>query len=57
MFFDRPDNVQLAKYTGPYERWTFSAELGFPFAFPAIRNGVETHYTALMEGTARIAEG
>ena len=56
MFLDRPDNTLLDEYTGPYERWTFAAELGFPFAFPAIRNGVDTHYTALMEGTARIAE-
>ncbi|MCI5112460.1 MAG: S8 family serine peptidase [Marivita sp.] len=46
----RHDDDRIDKYTGPYERWTFSEDLGRPFTFPAIRKGPSTHITALMEG-------
>lgn len=29
-------NEPIGHYSGPYERWMFSKELGFPFAFPAL---------------------
>ena len=41
---------RIDSYTGPYERWVFSEELGRPFAFPAIAEQKSGHYTALMEG-------
>ena len=50
MFPNRHDHERIDKYTGPYERWIFSQDLGRPFAFPAIRKGPSTHITALMEG-------
>jgi hypothetical protein len=50
MFPHRPDEERIDKYTGPYERWIFSEDLGRPFAFPAIRTGPSSHITALMEG-------
>jgi hypothetical protein len=50
MFPHRHDDERIDKYTGPYERWVFSENLGRPFAFPAIRKGPSTHVTALMEG-------
>ncbi len=56
MFPHRHDDEQIDKYTGPYERWIFSRELGRPFAFPAIRNGPSTHITALMEGDGMLAD-
>lgn len=51
MFATRAPDEQIDSYAGPYERWTFSEELGFPFAFPAIRNGMGDHFAALMEGS------
>ncbi|MFA8386421.1 MAG: S8 family serine peptidase [Pelagibaca sp.] len=51
MFPQRHDDERIDKYSGPYERWVFSENLGRPFAFPAIRKGPSTHVTALMEGT------
>lgn len=42
--------VPLPHYTGPYERWIFSAARGRPFAFPAIANGPSRYYAALAEG-------
>ncbi|MEM7296483.1 MAG: hypothetical protein AAF330_07675, partial [Pseudomonadota bacterium] len=51
MVFRRPaDAYRIDAYTGPYERWTFSQELGGEFAFPALRKSGKTHYTALFEG-------
>ena len=50
MYMQRPPEERIDRYTGPYERWIYSAELGFPFAFPAIREGAQTHFSALMEG-------
>ncbi|NHF72026.1 S8/S53 family peptidase [Paracoccus xiamenensis] len=41
---------RLPHYTGPYERWIFSAALGRPFAFPAISDGPDRYYGALTEG-------
>ncbi len=29
--------TSIRAYTGPYERWLFTQELGYPFAFPALR--------------------
>ncbi|KJZ17920.1 S8 family serine peptidase [Loktanella sp. S4079] len=51
MFAPRAPDEQIDSYAGPYERWTFSEELGFPFAFPAIRNGMGDYFAALMEGS------
>ncbi|MFP7570053.1 hypothetical protein [Marivita sp. S2033] len=50
MFPQRSSNERIEKYTGPYERWVFSEDLGRPYAFPAIKHGPSTHFTALMEG-------
>ena len=55
MFPHRHDDERIDKYTGPYERWIFSEDLGRPFAFPAIRKGPSSHITALMEGEGMIA--
>lgn len=52
----RHEHDRIDRYTGPYERWIFSQELGRPFAFPAIRTGPSTHITALMEGEGRLAD-
>lgn len=57
MFLDRAPEERIDRYTGPYERWIYAAELGFPFAFPAIRNGSSTHVSALMEGEGLPDEG
>ncbi|MCL3881117.1 hypothetical protein [Marivita sp. GX14005] len=54
MFRERPEGQRIDSYTGPYERWIFSEELGRPFAFPAIRSGPSSHITALMEGRGRV---
>lgn len=41
----------ITAYSGPYERWVFTPELGEPFAFPAIRNRPETpFFAALLDG-------
>lgn len=56
MFPHRHDEERIDKYTGPYERWIFSEDLGRPFAFPAIRKGPATHITALMEGSGMLAD-
>ena len=56
MFPHRHDHERIDKYTGPYERWIFSQDLGRPFAFPAIRNGPSTHITAQMEGDGMLAD-
>ena len=42
--------TRIDQYTGPYERWVFTEELGKPFAFPLIARGGSRRYTALMEG-------
>jgi hypothetical protein len=42
---------QIDRYTGPYERWVFTEELGRPYAFPAIARGPSHYHTALLEGT------
>lgn len=55
MFPHRHDDERIDKYTGPYERWIFSEDLGRPFAFPAIRKGSSSHITALMEGEGMLA--
>lgn len=55
MFPHRHDDERIDKYTGPYERWIFSEDLGRPFAFPAIRKGSSSHITALMEGEGKLA--
>ncbi|MGY9046826.1 MAG: S8 family serine peptidase [Rhodobacterales bacterium] len=44
-----PRETRIDRYTGPYERWVFSQELGRSFAFPAIRDGELRYMTALME--------
>lgn len=50
MYLARPPEDRIDRYTGPYERWIYAAELGFPFAFPAIRDGNASYVSALMEG-------
>lgn len=55
MFPHRHDDERIDKYTGPYERWIFSEDLGRPFAFPSIRKGPSSHITALMEGEGMLA--
>lgn len=50
MYAHRPLNDRIDRYTGPYERWVFSDELGKPFAFPAIRDDSSDCFTALLEG-------
>ena len=50
MFQKRAPTEQIDRYTGPYERWIYAPELGFPFAFPAIKDGAASHFSALMEG-------
>jgi len=40
----------IERYTGPYERWVFSEDLGRPYSFPLIAQGNSTIYTALFEG-------
>lgn len=56
MYPHRHDDEKIDTYTGPYERWVFSEDLGRPFAFPAIRTGPATHITALMEGAGSPAD-
>ncbi|HKK96935.1 MAG TPA: S8 family serine peptidase, partial [Marivita sp.] len=56
MYLHRDDDQQIDRYTGPYERWVFSQELGRPFAFPAIRSGPSTHITALMVGAGMLKD-
>jgi hypothetical protein len=50
MYLDRPDGDTIDRYTGPYERWVFSNELGRPFAFPAVADQNNAYNTALLEG-------
>ncbi len=50
MDMHRAPEARIDRYTGPYERWVFSPELGLPYAFPAVRDGPATHFTALAEG-------
>ena len=57
MYMQRPPEDRIDRYTGPYERWIYAAELGFPFAFPAIREGGQTHFSALKEGKGDLAAG
>ena len=57
MFAPRPPEDRIDRYTGPYERWIYAAELGFPFAFPAIREGGQTHFSALKEGKGVLDAG
>jgi len=54
MYPQRPPEQQIDRYTGPYERWIFSPELGRPFAFPAISEGNSGFFTALMEGSEEL---
>ncbi|WP_108814770.1 hypothetical protein [Loktanella sp. Alg231-35] len=56
MFQQRAPTEQIDRYTGPYERWIYAPELGFPFAFPAIKNGAGTHFSALMEGQGMLEQ-
>ncbi|MFV0360727.1 hypothetical protein [Tropicimonas sp.] len=42
--------AELARYTGPYERWVFTRRLGRPFAFPAIAKGNAAYFSAIAEG-------
>ncbi len=57
MYAQRPPEDRIDRYTGPYERWIYAAELGFPFAFPAIRDGEQTHFSALKEGKGVLQAG
>jgi hypothetical protein len=56
MFQEREPTERIDSYTGPYERWIYAPELGFPFAFPAIKDGARSHFSALMEGHGMLQE-
>ena len=49
MYRHRKSDESIGSYTGPYERWVFSEELGRPFTFPAIAGKPSGYYTALLE--------
>ena len=51
MYAKREPKERISNYSGPYERYVFSEELGQPFAFPAIADETSGYYTALLEGT------
>ncbi|MDV7141800.1 hypothetical protein R3X27_03795 [Tropicimonas sp. TH_r6] len=50
MYAQRTPEERIDRYTGPYERWVFSEELGRPYAFPAIRQAEARHMAAILEG-------
>lgn len=50
MFAQRPDNLRIDRYSGPYERWVYSPELGQPFVFPPHADISAGYFTALLEG-------
>ena len=50
MYLERAPSKRIDRYTGPYERWVFSEELGLPYAFPAISEDTSVYFTALLEG-------
>lgn len=56
MYATRDPNERISNYSGPYERYVFSEELGQPFAFPAIAEQTSGYYTALLEGTDHLPE-
>lgn len=49
-----PEHRRIDRYTGPYERWAFTPELGRPFALPPGPLQDSRHISALVEGVARI---
>lgn len=50
MYQHRPETQRIDRYTGPYERWVMSPELGQPFAFPPDLDMHSGYFTALLEG-------
>lgn len=50
----QPPINDIARYAGPYERWTYTQRLGKPFAFPAIAEPASPYFTALLEGGAAL---
>lgn len=50
MYHPRPEDQRIDRYTGPYERWITSPELGQPFAFPPDLDPKGGYFTALLEG-------
>ena len=46
--------AQIDRFTGPYERWVFTEELGRPYTFPAIAHGPSHYHTAVLEGTDQL---
>lgn len=50
MLPERAPNETIENYAGPYERWSFSEDLGKPFTFPAIATGQASYYAAVLEG-------
>ncbi|SDN82027.1 hypothetical protein SAMN05216196_102216 [Lutimaribacter pacificus] len=50
MFAERPDHLRIDRYSGPYERWVYSPELGQPFVFPPHTDISAGYFTALLEG-------
>lgn len=54
MYLKRSPTRRIDRYSGPYERWVFSQELGRPFAFPAISEETSVYFTALLEGSNQL---
>lgn len=52
MDFSREPENEVGQYSGPYERWVFAKELGWSFAFPAVRLRYASHFAAILEGSA-----
>lgn len=50
MFSQRSDDLRIDRYTGPYERWVYSPELGQPFVFPPHADISAGYFTAMLEG-------
>lgn len=57
MPISRAADEQIDRYTGPYERWVFTPELGRPYTFPAISRGPSKYHAALLEGTQTLPSG
>ena len=56
MYLQRAARRRIDRYSGPYERWVFSEELGKPYAFPAISGDTSVYFTALLEGTQALPD-
>ncbi len=50
MLQDRPEAERIDRYSGPYERWVYTPELGQPFVFPQGTDLRAGYFTAVLEG-------